>query len=738
MILNIDSLAGFNENWGEFNNMLNFKCSSCRNEIHLDFQYIGEMVQCPCCTALQIVPDPKLPGGAEYNGFLIVKTLSTSVLCTTYEVSGQPHNLALCVPTSFFLKRVSDIEGFAERVAITGSLNRPELPALLQHSAEAGNTYFIFEYQQNAFKLNRFINEKPLDFNSALLLVRKIATCLSEVWDQYGVLHQSINPENISITNELNVRIHNIGLSEYLLNDHQLLELGFNIWDYRYISPEFMNEGSADTPACDIYSLGALLFYLCTGHHPYENTLPASIPSAPIPLLSEYLSEAPESLMVLIRMMMAQNVESRLSSWQEVIRHIDTIIANQTAVNDVFYFNCQPSVTDYYEPVGLSAGSLTQAIKRDQVMSKSGTEIPIQQQAVKPIQKHNLLTMNKKWTVKKPAGSTAVGASRTAVRKKQTAPARKNSNVPFIVTISVAATVALVAVVFIIINANKKPLPPKRRAAAADSTMISNPQEAYAKQLELMRKHGFVPESAAPPQPKPESAAIPPKPKIDPPAPRHQIAQESDETKINNIIAGLKKQILPLLQSEKYDDAIAILLEYNGQLAPETRKKRRELADEIRARITKLQTEAKEVNEPAEAAPAPATAELADNPAEILKKVIEQFAPSLFGNKIADVKTKLEMAQTTASPGIIKDTLSNWLLQINNYERLSPSLKQARSADIIISAPENQQIMENAFLLRGMLFKDKEQFVQAKEAFMKIQLNTGHLFVEEMERSLRE
>ena len=350
--------------------MLKFKCSNCQNDIQVDFQYIGDMVQCPFCTSLQIVPDQMLPSETDYNGYSIITTLDPTILWTTYEIARQPHNVALCVPTSFFLKRLSDVSGFANVVTRAGSLNKPEFPTLLDHSLVPENIYFVFEYQKEAFKLKSAIKEKPLEINNALLVVRNIATALSHVWEQDKVLHQCLIPDNISITNELNVRIKNLGLSEYLLQDQPLMESGFNIWDCKYISPEFMTEGVADSPICDIYSLGGILFLLCSGHDPHENTAPGNIPSAPVPLLTNYIQNVPESLQLLLQMMMAPDPGSRFASWQEVIRHIDTILANQV-VSSQIYYNAPASRTDHHEPVGLSAGDLTQAISKSSTSGKS-------------------------------------------------------------------------------------------------------------------------------------------------------------------------------------------------------------------------------------------------------------------------------------------------------------------------------------------------------------------------------
>ena len=196
------------------------------------------------------------------------------------------------------------------------------------------------------------------------------------------------------------MRIKNFGISEHLLQDNHLLESGFNIWDHRYMSPELIADGIANSPSSDIYSLGAILFLLTTGHSPYENILPEQINTAPLPSLMEYTPNAPESLQILINMMMAHNIGSRLNSWHEVIKHIDTLITNQVATKHQATYNVQPKQTGYYEPIGLSAGEFTQNISREAVQ-----EQPKISKTIKPISNKSISTMNKQWKKDRPKES---------------------------------------------------------------------------------------------------------------------------------------------------------------------------------------------------------------------------------------------------------------------------------------------------------------------------------------------
>ena len=309
--------------------MLNFKCTHCETDIQADYQYIGVMVECPICSSLQVVPDPILPNGSEYHGYMIGKILASTMLWTTYEAVGvteqNDKHVVIRIPTTFFLKSVTDFKTFAETVIRTGSLNIPEIPSLLDRCLLPGKVYFVYEFIDSTYRLAYFKDENLLGFDNAVMVVRDIAAALRKVWEKEGIIHQNLIPSNLRITSKFKVRITNIGISEFLLRDQELLNYGFNIWDYRYMSPEFQSEGIADSPQCDIYSLGGILFMLCTGHEPHEDTTPEDILTAPIPSLSDYLDEVPEKLTALIQLMMAPNPKLRLKNWDDVIKRLDKI-----------------------------------------------------------------------------------------------------------------------------------------------------------------------------------------------------------------------------------------------------------------------------------------------------------------------------------------------------------------------------------------------------------------------------
>ena len=314
--------------------MLNFKCIYCEREIQADLAHVGEFVGCPFCGADIAVPDPWLRAGTEIQGFVVELPLASSMLWHTYKATytardGVEKNALLRVPSEFFRKRVEDFGRFAEVVVRSGTMDVKRIPRLIDYSADAGNGFFAFEFFES-LDAGEFTNTYGrLGVYEALGVTRRIATSLRDAWDKYGTVHQNIVPRNIRINGNLKVRIMNFGLSKYLLEDRMLLEQGFNVWDYRYMSPEFAIKGDGATPRCDIYSLGCVLYLLLTGTPPYVDIPPKDIPSAPALDVKFLRHEVSDQVCALVQLMAMRNLATRLASWDEVVERIDRIAGNK-------------------------------------------------------------------------------------------------------------------------------------------------------------------------------------------------------------------------------------------------------------------------------------------------------------------------------------------------------------------------------------------------------------------------
>lgn len=171
----------------------------------------------------------------------------------------------------------------------------------------------------------------PLEIERALKILRQVANGLHEA-HEFGMIHRDLKPENLMLE-RLPIGddfVHVLDFGIVQLDDGIAMTHGF-LGTPLYASPE-QATGSALDRRSDIYSLGAVLFYLLTGRAPFQSNnvyeiLRAHTRTAP-PTLADVLGYAmPAPIEALVATMLAKNPEDRPASLAEVIRTVDTLIA---------------------------------------------------------------------------------------------------------------------------------------------------------------------------------------------------------------------------------------------------------------------------------------------------------------------------------------------------------------------------------------------------------------------------
>ncbi len=305
---------------------LNFKCPACDNEIQAEYQHIGDWVACPVCNFAQVVPDPQLPVGASYGGYSIDKLFDSCLLWYGYMAMGLSggdefqarRGLSLMrIPTSFFLKNVSNLNAFAAEVLHAGTADVDGLAALVDKSLAVGKIFFVYSTPPDMRSVSSFVSVfGPLRSDEVSELLLRISGTMGNAWRRFGKPHLGLSPATLMLTPSMEHKIFDYGVSAMLLPDTKLISSGFNVWDSRYMSPEG-RAGHHDftSPSSDIFSLGAIAYLLLTGKDPFsEDDLS---PDAPFPELPNGLVIS-DQFKALIRRMTAHSPSSRFSSWDEL------------------------------------------------------------------------------------------------------------------------------------------------------------------------------------------------------------------------------------------------------------------------------------------------------------------------------------------------------------------------------------------------------------------------------------
>ena len=87
----------------------------------------------------------------------------------------------------------------------------------------------------------------------------------------HGIIHRDLKPENVLLDSRGRVRVADFGLAKQTSGDPSLTRAGQVMGTPSYMAPE-QAEGLDDRigPCSDVYGLGGILYFLLTGHAPFE------------------------------------------------------------------------------------------------------------------------------------------------------------------------------------------------------------------------------------------------------------------------------------------------------------------------------------------------------------------------------------------------------------------------------------------------------------------------------------
>src|SRR5262249_30816777 len=160
----------------------------------------------------------------------------------------------------------------------------------------------------------------PLPVLEILRIGLQIAEGLAAAHRQ-GLIHRDIKPANILLENSVErVKITDFGLAR-AVDDASLTRSGVIAGTPAYMSPEQAGGERVD-PRSDLFSLGSVLYALCTGHPPFRaNTAMAVLKrvcdDTPRPI-REINPEIPEWLCAVVARLQAKDPGQRYESAAEV------------------------------------------------------------------------------------------------------------------------------------------------------------------------------------------------------------------------------------------------------------------------------------------------------------------------------------------------------------------------------------------------------------------------------------
>jgi hypothetical protein len=243
--------------------------------------------------------------------------------------------VAIKVLEPTFSKTESAVQRFVRAMKTVLPLRHPNLVRVYAAGKTGPYCWIAMEYVQGeslAAVIARIETSGMLDWRHVLRFAVYIARALDYAHSR-KIVHRNVTPTNIILgSNPQDTKLSDLMLAKALEGDQaqQITRKGEVLGDLPYLAPERTMGTSEETDGrCDIYSLGATIYAMLTGHPPFSGEtvteLVTQIRRAEPPTLKSLFLGVPEEFEAIVAKMMAKNPAARHASSKELLQELERL-----------------------------------------------------------------------------------------------------------------------------------------------------------------------------------------------------------------------------------------------------------------------------------------------------------------------------------------------------------------------------------------------------------------------------
>ena len=263
-------------------------------------------------------------GDIRIPGYEITELIGRGGMASVWKAKqlSLDRTVAIKILASSFADQPSDIQRFHEEARVAAKLRHSGIVQVIDAGATDGLYYFVMEFI-DGYTVGDWLRRKAvLSEGDALDVADCVADALQYAWEQSGMVHCDIKPDNILVDSDGTVKVADLGLSRTLNAMQRLDEAEEILGTPAYMSPEQARGEAGMDCRADIYSLGAMLYELVTGQRLFHGLSDDEVMvqqlqgQAPGP--HEITRQLSARMSELIELLLAKDKEQRPADWGQV------------------------------------------------------------------------------------------------------------------------------------------------------------------------------------------------------------------------------------------------------------------------------------------------------------------------------------------------------------------------------------------------------------------------------------
>ena len=211
-----------------------------------------------------------IPPGTRFGDYEILEELGAGGMGKVYRARDLTLERLVALKTlaQQFSSDTSYVQRFLKEARAAARLNHPNIVQIYDFGCVDSVYYLAMEFV-DGHSLGTYLKRGHFSETESIQIIRHACRALS-VAHADGIVHRDIKPDNLMLTSRGDVKLVDLGIAKRIDEDQSLTQTGQAIGTPHYISPEQIRGQKDVDPRADVYSLGATLYHLVTGHTPYS------------------------------------------------------------------------------------------------------------------------------------------------------------------------------------------------------------------------------------------------------------------------------------------------------------------------------------------------------------------------------------------------------------------------------------------------------------------------------------
>ena len=212
------------------------------------------------------------------------------------------------------------VQFFQEEARAVAAIRHPNIVPIFYIGQEGEVVFFSMAYIEGETFDDYIESKRWFDAEHAKWFLSHAIAALHSA-HKANIVHLDIKPANFLIDRGNNIMLTDFGLAEKIVKDVGEKSQREAFGTPAYVSPEQITRSPTDQRT-DIYSLGATLFHLMTGHPPFSGTTVEDIVWAhlekPFPAELAHEAKVPIGWIHLLKKMMERSPDDRFADYREL------------------------------------------------------------------------------------------------------------------------------------------------------------------------------------------------------------------------------------------------------------------------------------------------------------------------------------------------------------------------------------------------------------------------------------